>query len=125
MLTRRREIFDAYNLGFKEVAEIFRPTFHEGVIESPWVYTIGIYGENVEVSKKLAHDLESNGIESRPVFIPIHTLPPYLIPGQHDLPNTEFIAQRGISLPTSSKMEISEVQRVIASVKRFLKSVDL
>jgi dTDP-4-amino-4,6-dideoxygalactose transaminase len=38
------------------------------------------------------------------------------------LPNTEFIAQRGISLPTSSKMKLSEVRRVILTVKRHLNS---
>ncbi len=125
MLTRRREIFEAYNLGFEDVAEIFRPIFREGVVESPWLYTVGIHSKNVQVSKELAHELELNGIDSRPVFIPIHTLPPYLKPGQRELPNTEYISQRGISLPTSSKMKLGEVQQVIETVRSFLKSANL
>jgi perosamine synthetase len=122
MLTRRREIFDVYNLGLNDMSEIFRPIFREGVVESPWLYTIGINGKSVEASKELATYLKVSGIDSRPVFIPIHTLPPYLTPSVAELPNTEFIAQRGISLPTSSKMKLSEVRRVISIIKSYLNS---
>ena len=49
------------------------------------------------------------GIETRPIFIPIHTLPPYSEYRELIMPSTVTISRSGISLPTSSLMSESEI----------------
>jgi perosamine synthetase len=59
--------------------------------------------------------LNDRGVDSRPFFHPIHTLPPYA-DGQH-LPVAEHLASRGLNLPSGtglSKVDVERVARALA-----------
>lgn len=58
--------------------------------------------------------LAGQGIESRPIFYPLHQLPIYAT-GQH-LPISEAIARRGIVLPSHVGLRPADVMRVAAAV---------
>lgn len=64
-----------------------------------WLYSI-VLGDTAPVERdEVMTRLEERGIETRPVFYPLHVLPPYE-ESRVCLPVAEQIANRGISLPT-------------------------
>lgn len=69
---------------------------------APWLFTFLV--PNGCSRNQLAHTLAAYGIETRPVFVPLHRLPHLAVdPLSHDVdhfPNASYIADHGISLPT-------------------------
>ncbi|MFH1514194.1 MAG: DegT/DnrJ/EryC1/StrS family aminotransferase [bacterium] len=53
--------------------------------------------------------LEQEGIDTRPLFYPIHKMPPYL---GGVFPVAEVVSKLGISLPSSPNLMLSEIARV-------------
>jgi len=65
--------------------------------------------------------LREEGIETRPVFPPVHALPIYSETAQ-SLPHAEDIAARGISLPSYPGLTRDEVELIAATIRRFTDS---
>ena len=69
---------------------------------------------------QVAEGLRAAGIDSRPFFIPLHTLPPFRQESQargERLPITERLAHTGINLPTFPGMRRGDVERVCNAVR--------
>ena len=66
----------------------------------------------------LAAELDSQGIETRPFFHPLHALPPYaggrMPPG--GLPETLRVAGAGLNLPTSTTLTNSQIDRIVGAI---------
>ena len=62
--------------------------------------------------------LASEGIDSRPFFHPMHTLPPYRTTESFLV--AEDIAARGLNLPTGYGLTQSDVDRVVSALARSL-----
>ena len=69
------------------------------------------------VMARMAHD----GVETRPMFYPMHVLPPYrdLQPASA-FPVSTSVASRGISLPTWAGLDRGQIERVVHSLRRAL-----
>jgi perosamine synthetase len=80
---------------------------------SPWLYTFLVTGSLASKRNEIMRSLALKGIETRPIFIPIHTLPPYSPHASLKLAVTQGISETGISLPTSSTMSASEQEYII------------
>lgn len=63
--------------------------------------------------------LEAAGIETRPVFFPIHTMPMYAQRFQSH-PRAEHIARRGINLPSWPGLPDAAIDRIAGVIRRFL-----
>jgi len=61
---------------------------------------------------QLAARLQERGIETRPVFHPLHGQPAYSEGIAHPCPVSADIAARGLSLPTGNEMTGADVDRV-------------
>ena len=116
IVERRREIYRRYDdllrgvpgLGFQPVAEWADP--------APWLYCITVDRDTFGTSRDgLANQLEREGIDSRPFFIPLHTLPPFRgaskARGEH-FPVTERIASVGLNLPTHANLTADQQAHV-------------
>ncbi len=69
--------------------------------------------------------LLKRGIETRPVFYPVHTLPPYAEAAEKNAyPVAERIAERGISLPTWAGLTREDVGFVCRNLRECLLSGD-
>lgn len=66
---------------------------------------------------ELVAQLAAAGIEAKRVFVPMHELPIYKQSG--NFPNAEYIAARGISLPSASTLSPEDQACVINDVKKF------
>jgi perosamine synthetase len=119
LIARRREIFALYRerldgvpgLEFQPVAEWAQPT--------PWLFSVLVnkrrYGRTRD---ELAAALAKDGIETRPFFIPLHTLPPFSDTRSLQLPVTEELAARGLNLPTHPQLGDRDLELVATAVRR-------
>lgn len=120
MLARRSEIIEIYQKELSKFGMFEFQGLDEGVKPSPWLFTTLISSEFTKSRDSLADFLSIRGIESRPIFIPIHTLPPYKAKNQKSLPITENISQRGISLPTYSTLDDSSLSLIIKAISEWI-----
>ncbi len=72
--------------------------------------------------------LRSKGVDTRPFFHPIHTLPPYkglhreLSSNSEGCPKAEDLAKRGINLPSCTKLNQADVRQITDIIKDTLNS---
>lgn len=88
-------------------------------LHSYWMYNILVhYAQDRE---ELRNYLKNNGIETRPTFYPIHTMPMY---GDkyHKHPIAEDIAWRGISLPSYSDLSKVDIKNICEHIRVFYKN---
>ena len=120
LLEKRKDIFQKYDEGLNKFGNFFRPRIYPEVVESPWLYTIALKDPKFGTPKSLALLLKEKGVDSRPIFIPIHTLPPYKGASSNHLPNTMHLSERGITLPTYPSLSENELEVIIKIVGSFL-----
>ena len=120
MLSARRHIFDLYRQGLADTPGIGHQPIAEWATAAPWLFSVTVDEERFGMSRDdLMGLLDADGIETRPLFIPIHTLPPYRNPSTGArLPHTDRLGSTGVSLPTSSAMTDADVDRVVTSIGR-------
>jgi len=63
--------------------------------------------------------MEEGGVETRPFFYPVHTMPMYAGAAPLRLPVAESLAARGINLPSWPGLEREQVDGTCAIVRRF------
>jgi perosamine synthetase len=116
-LERRREVAAAYNAGLAPLGNrLVLPVEEPWAKHVYWMYTV-LLGEEVEVSRdEVMARLDRAGVETRPVFYPMHILPPYQPLAGDGFPNAERCAARGINLPTHALLSDGDIQRVCAAL---------
>lgn len=105
-LHRRREIVTLYRSNLDDDP---RFTLQGGKRASGWMFAVLLPGS--EDRDKVADKLLARGIETRPFFEPLHTLPMYADSGAH-CPIAESVARRGLCLPTHTLLTNAEVDYV-------------
>jgi perosamine synthetase len=119
ILAARRQIFAGYQsrlegipgLGFQPVAE--------WAVPAPWMFCLTVDAEAFgQTRDRLAADLDAQGIETRPFFHPLHTLPPYADRPRPDLQVTERLAVSGLNLPTYVGLRDEDLDRIADAVRR-------
>jgi perosamine synthetase len=76
-----------------------------------WMYSVLVEGEYGLGRDDLMARLRQRGIETRPVFYPIHTLPMYRVEGQ-SLPVAEELGRKGLNLPSGATLTPEQVDLV-------------
>lgn len=89
--------------------------------EAPWARSVyWMYSILVEESfgagrDELAAHLKQRGIDNRPFFHPLHTMPPYR--QEIGLPVAERLSQKGLNLPSSSLLREKDIERIVEAIK--------
>jgi perosamine synthetase len=83
-----------------------------------WMYTIFLRKGGEQDRDEVMRRLDELGIETRPVFYPMHLLPPYRENAAY--PVADNWAQRGINLPTHQCLSESDVGRIAESLSSAL-----
>ena len=122
IVASRRRVYATYR---RELSGIPGVTFQpqaSWVEIAPWLFSILIEEREFGMGRDaIMAELAEAGIESRPFFIPLHTLPPFRresIARAEHLPITEHIAERGINLPTFPGLSDEEIKLVCATIRR-------
>jgi len=105
-----------YDTQLAEVKGIVRPLEEDWAVHSYWLYSVLVDGcplSRDELMMKLA----DAGIESRPFFLPIHSLPPYRDRHCGDFPAAGRLSGQGLNLPSSVSLKEEEILRVCRKLK--------
>jgi perosamine synthetase len=113
LIGKRNLLYSRYDEAFRNMEFIKHQKVNNFSKRSPWLYTFLVTGSLASKRNEIMRSLALKGIETRPIFIPIHTLPPYSPHASLKLAVTQGISETGISLPTSSTMSASEQEYVI------------
>jgi perosamine synthetase len=82
-----------------------------------WMYSV-IVGDEFGMSRdELRSKLRQAGIDTRPFFYPVHTLPMYNT-GQ-SLPVAENLGQRGINLPSGASLTSDQIDYICDTIVQF------
>ena len=89
-----------------------------GTTHSFWMFAMLV--PDARQREALRDALQSAGIETRPVFYPVHTMPMYSQRFQRH-PVAENIGWRGINLPSSPELSNDDINRITTSIESFFK----
>ena len=116
ILQKKKEIAQYYLESLKDLPGIVHPPDMIWSDNVHWLYTILVnkdeFGVDVEI---VANSLKEAGIETRPVFPPIHTQPIYNT-GQN-LPVSENISKIGVSLPSAPNLKKDKIKNISKIIK--------
>jgi perosamine synthetase len=124
-LKRRLEIFTLYRRLLDGIDGIgFRPVAQWATL-SPWLFPITVDPEEFGHTREgLMATLADHKIDSRPFFVPVHRLPPFREEAQRrktDLPLTDRLCERGLNLPTYTKMTDDQVEQIATVIKGMIR----
>jgi perosamine synthetase len=83
---------------------------------SYWMYSVLVNDDFPLSRDELALQLRAEQIDSRPFFLPMHTLPAYA--SGESLPVAEKLSRQGLNLPSSTTLTEAQVERVAAAIAR-------
>lgn len=112
LLQRRRDLQVWYTDKLRQDPRIELPRRVEWAEPVNWLYTILLRRDFDR--DRVIEQLKHNGIDCRPVFYPLHMMPPHIQAGH--FPIAEDISRRGLSLPTTTIMGLPHVERVCAAL---------
>jgi len=116
-LKQRQRIFDGYYSHLKNISGLIMP-FSGDNTKQPvnWLFTMLVKDGKRD---SLAEFLNSHRIDTRPVFIPCHTMP--YINLKLELPVTQIISDSGLSLPTYTLLKNNDINRICSLIGDFFK----
>lgn len=123
-LGKRRGVALRYEALLKDVAGLTWQREQPWAKHAHWMFTIYLEGADEARRDSVMKALAERGIETRPVFYPLHTLPPY-VKGHagRPMPVCEQMAASGMNLPTWSGMSEEDVDYVCAVLKETLTAI--
>lgn len=88
---------------------------------SHWLYTFLVKDSAPFNRDELMEYLTNKGIETRPVFFPLHEMPPYQSFGDSSrLKVSRYISKRGVSLPSSVNLTGEELDYICQIISEFV-----
>ena len=113
---KRRQIAARYEQRLRATPGLGLQPVADNVLPAPWLFCVTIDQAVFGVSRdEVMQALADEGIETRPFFVPLHTLPPYREEAQKRrtiLPYTERLAATGMNLPTFPGLSAESIVKV-------------
>ncbi len=117
IVSRRRAIFDGYAQRLGGVPGITFQPVAPWASPSPWMFCINVdeiaFGHSRDA---LATHMDAAGIETRPFFQPLHTLPPYEGSPRGSLETTDQLGRTGLNLPTFVGLSDGDLDRIASTI---------
>jgi perosamine synthetase len=121
-LSARRELATRYDALLNAEKRIVLPSASPWGESVNWLYTVLIDGAAAADRDDIMQRMAADAIETRPIFYPMHHLPPY-----QDLsasfPGAESLSARGISLPTHTQLTETDVEWVCQRLRHHVAAV--
>lgn len=114
-LSSRKEILEMYQYYLKEAGFTFNPCvkFAKPV---NWLTCILLHNKFPIRRDDVLIQLRKKGVDSRPFFYPLTSMPPYISQEEVVNPTTENISSRGLNIPTFPGMTENEIMYVSKSI---------
>jgi len=117
----KRKNAQYYSKILSNVSGITLPVQKEWAINCHWLYSVVIEDEYGISRDELIKRLESEGIEARPFFMPVHEMPPYKGCKYGNMKITYELAEKGINLPSSVGLKKFEIDKICSIIKEYSK----
>lgn len=119
-LSVRERLAQWYNAALQGLAnQIVMPKQASWAKQVYWMYNIFLQEGDEHRRDRVMRALDDMGIETRPVFYPMHVMPPYLEASTY--PVADLWSPRGINLPTHQGMSQEDVEYISQSLDKALK----
>jgi perosamine synthetase len=121
-IARKREIARQYNAALADIPGITLPCELPGCTNVYWMYSV-LVGEAFPLSRdSLMLRLREQGIDSRPFFHPLDTLPPYR--SCEPCPTALQLGRTGVNLPSAPSLTDEQVAYICACIRRLARQPD-
>ena len=118
-LAFRRELAGWYGDALADEPRVVRPHVEPWAEPSWWMYTVMLAPGLGDRRDAVMAAMDRAGVETRPVFYPMHVLPPYAREAA-PYPHATDCAARGINLPTHERLTREDVARVVQALQAAL-----
>jgi len=115
IIAKKRNIAEWYHSGLSGLPVDFHQE-SKGVKHSYWMCSILV--ENPDLREPLREKLKIAGIETRPLFYPVHTMPMYAQKFQKH-PVAEDLGWRGINLPSYPDLDEQDVREICSEIRQY------
>jgi len=116
LIAKKRQIAEWYRQGLAGLPLQVHST-HPRTLHSYWMVSILV--DDAGDRDALRDALRADGIETRPVFYPVHQMSMYTAPGQY-FPVADEIGSRGINLPSYPALMRDDITFICDRVRDFL-----
>ena len=121
----KREIFQRYVEGFKDVPEIEMIKEPEGLVSTHWLSIMKLSESSRVRPLDIMEALEAENIESRPIWKPMHLQPVFaeceFFAHDDKRPVSEELFETGVCLPSDTNITVEDQERVIGIIKGLFK----
>jgi len=115
-LQKKKNIVAQYKKAFEGTSIKFHES-KKDITHSYWMFSILV--PKAELREPLREHLEIAGIETRPLFYPVHTMPMYSSKYQRYIV-AEDLAWRGINLPSYPDLTETQILYIIDKIMKFI-----
>jgi perosamine synthetase len=119
-VARKRAIALAYDRALRGLSSVRTPTAASWASPTFWLYTIHV---PAGVRDRLMSALDECGIETRPMFEPMHLIPAHRGREADHCPVAEWLAKTGLCLPCSTRLKDGELADVVAALGSALEAL--
>jgi len=113
-INRKREIAALYKKCLNDTPVTIH-TEQKETLHSYWMTSILV--DDAQNRDSLKNYLQKNGIETRPLFYPVHTMPMYKT--DKSFPVAEDLGSRGLNLPSWPGLKDDDVEFICNTIKKF------
>ena len=114
LVEKKKYIAEEYSKHLSNIDGIQLPQEIGNVNNSYWLYTILLPKKCINNRDNIIEELDILGIEVRPIFYPVNTMPPYKYLNKvgEFYKNSDYISALGMSLPTTYDIADDQIQYV-------------
>ena len=117
VLLEKKRVADTYRSNLKNSSIIFHEPISDDVYHSYWMCSI--LTKDGKQRDVLRDHLSKSGIDTRPLFYPVHTMPMYSTQYQRH-PIAENLGWRGINLPSYPGLKQEQIEYICDKIKEIL-----
>lgn len=120
-IAQRKRVAARYAERFAGQEDLIRlQAVPEGFTSVYWMVNVILQDAVQKARDDVMAEMEARGIEMRPVFYPMHIMPPYFQSDAH-FPVADRLGARGISLPTHAELTDEDIDYVAQSLLDILR----
>lgn len=116
LISARQEVVDQYDQALSASPQLKPQGRAQGTAASPWMYSVQLVGAQRPRRNEIMWQLRSSGIETRPVFNTVQSMPYLTKFRAHSTVTADDLARTGLSLPTFPGMASEEIEHVTRSL---------
>jgi perosamine synthetase len=119
IIKKKIEIGNLYMKHLENIKGIYFVQPQPDIVNTFWLFSVVIdkqeFGMNFD---ELMVKLKESDIDSRPLFYPIHMMPPYkLYSVESKFSNAIYIGENGFSLPSSLRLSVKEIAYICSEIR--------